>query len=62
MGVKQVAVMCLAMNPERTETRDIRCASTSNRSFEGRQGAWRTYASRISCNGKQPAADQRTFY
>src|SRR5678816_2454020 len=30
--------MCLAMNPDRLEPGE-RCASTSNRNFEGRQGA-----------------------
>jgi 3-isopropylmalate/(R)-2-methylmalate dehydratase large subunit len=29
--------MCLAMNPDRLEPGE-RCASTSNRNFEGRQG------------------------
>ena len=30
--------MCLAMNPDKLEPGE-RCASTSNRNFEGRQGA-----------------------
>jgi 3-isopropylmalate/(R)-2-methylmalate dehydratase large subunit len=29
--------MCLAMNPDRLQSEE-RCASTSNRNFEGRQG------------------------
>ena len=29
--------MCLAMNPDKLK-KDERCASTSNRNFEGRQG------------------------
>ena len=29
--------MCLAMNPDKLQPRE-RCASTSNRNFEGRQG------------------------
>ena len=35
--------MCLAMNADRLEPGE-RCASTSNRNFEGRQGDWRTHA------------------
>ena len=30
--------MCLAMNPDILSNQSERCASTSNRNFEGRQG------------------------
>ena len=42
--------MCLAMNADRLEPGE-RCASTSNRNFEGRQGAGRAHPSGQSGNG-----------
>jgi 3-isopropylmalate/(R)-2-methylmalate dehydratase large subunit len=43
--------MCLAMNADRLEAGE-RCASTSNRNFEGRQGAGGTNPSGESGNGR----------
>ena len=42
--------MCLAMNADRLEPGE-RCASTSNRNFEGRQGSWRPDSPRQPGNG-----------
>ena len=42
--------MCLGMNPD-TLMPGQRCASTSNRNFEGRQGQRWTHASRQSTDG-----------
>ena len=39
--------MCLGMNPDILAAGE-RCASTSNRNFEGRQGAGRPHASRLA--------------
>ena len=51
--------MCLAMNADRLAPGE-RCASTSNRNFEGRQGAGRTHPSGQSGDGGG-RRDRRTF-
>ena len=42
--------MCLGMNPDQLAPRE-RCASTSNRNFEGRQGQARPHPSRLAGDG-----------
>ena len=44
--------MCLGMNPDILSPGE-RCASTSNRNFEGRQGRGRTHASRLPADGRR---------
>jgi hypothetical protein len=51
--------MCLAMNADRLEAGE-RCASTSNRNFEGRQGAGGTDPPGESGNGRG-CGNCRTF-
>ena len=42
--------MCLAMNGDQLKPQE-RCASTSNRNFEGRQGKGGSYAFGVACYG-----------
>ncbi len=42
--------MCLAMNEDKLKPGE-RCASTSNRNFEGRQGSGRPHASGVAGDG-----------
>ena len=51
--------MCLAMNPDRLEPGQ-RCAATSNRNFEGRQGKRRAHAPRLAGHGRR-SGRQRAF-
>ena len=51
--------MCLAMNPDKLEPGE-RCASTSNRNFEGRQGYQRPHASGLAGHGGG-GGDRRAF-
>ncbi len=51
--------MCLAMNPDKLKPGE-RCASTSNRNFEGRQGYKGPHASGVACDGGR-SGDRRPF-
>ena len=51
--------MCLAMNADRLEAGE-RCASTSNRNFEGRQGAGRAHPPGVAGDGRG-RGDRRPF-
>ena len=51
--------MCLAMNPDKLKPQE-RCASTSNRNFEGRQGYKRPHASGVARDGGG-GGDRGTF-
>ena len=49
--------MCLGMNPT-SSTPGQRCASTSNRNFEGRQGPGRTNPSALPRHGRRRGSDR----
>ncbi len=52
--------MCLAMNPDRWSSGE-HCASTSNRNFEGRQGAGGAYPPGQPGHGRGRRGDRPTF-
>ncbi len=49
--------MCLGMNPDILKPGE-RCASTSNRNFEGRQGKGGPHASRLTSHGSRGGGDR----
>ena len=51
--------MCLGMNPDQLKPGE-RCASTSNRNFEGRQGYQGPHPSGVAANGGG-GGDRRAF-